>query len=916
MFLLAAAAKDCSLMISLQLLPQGFPVPDSSPLPVLTDPDTGARYRFRLAVIDFDVKGPVKLNHYLQQDRQIMQAVLEYLANGYGNGYGNGSNGYSPLLQTPIFGPAVSACSSIFSSSSSLTSPSFASSSCCFSSSSSSSSPAMNPATLQSDALRKKNAAQAPKKMVIKPFKVKPQLPENFEEETWNRLRSAVVAIFQRQPVTASLEELYRAVEDMCLHKMAPSLYSKLQEESQVHIKGKVEALLGAGDDLELFLQVVDRTWNDLCAQLITVRSVFLYLDRTYVLQTASLKSLWDAGLAQFKEHLSVYPELQRKTVEGLLVLIEKERMGEAVDRTLIKSLVRMLTSLALYSAGFEPPFLEATDKFYAAEGARLMQEIEVSEYLKHVENRLQQEQDRVNNYLDRNTRRPLLLALERQLLAVHVSAILEKSGPLFDQCRLPDLSRLFSLLSRVSALDQLKASWAAYLKRTGLSLVQDEERDKSLVEDLLALKARADSILEQAFQKNENFTFALKDAFESFVNSRQNKPAELIAKFIDEKLKTGFKGSSEEELEQLLDKVLVIFRYITEKDVFEAFYKKDLAKRLLLAKSASFDTEKSMIAKLKAECGSGFTSKLEGMFKDIDLSKDIMAAFEQRLKEPTDSTSPSSSSTPSTTPSSSSPSSSSSSSSSSPAPALAPVPSALVAQVKSVLSDLGDGFIEACLRAMQMNPERVISAIFDNALPAEVAKLDRAMPSARSRASSSSSASAPSAASSSSFSSSSSSSSAASSTSDSSASALFSVTLPSSPKSIRRKVGAATSQSFLPGLSAAAAEASANPSPPVPLVSSISGSSLPPTPSAISAASNSQLISSISSANSAYDKPMLVRLPSTDNIHDLSKLASQPRLQLLQEMLPYVNQSDLLWLQNALSDEASKRLARGALHR
>ncbi|GJT67096.1 cullin-4-like protein, partial [Tanacetum coccineum] len=35
----------------------------------------------------------------------------------------------------------------------------------------------------------------------------------------------------------------------------------------------------------------------------------------------------------------------------------------------------------------------------------------------------------------------------------------------------------------------------------------------------------------------------------------------------------------------------------IEGKDVFEAFYKKDLAKRLLLGKSASIDAEKSMIS-------------------------------------------------------------------------------------------------------------------------------------------------------------------------------------------------------------------------------------------------------------------------------------------------------------------------------
>jgi hypothetical protein len=95
-----------------------------------------------------------------------------------------------------------------------------------------------------------------------------------------------------------------------------------------------------------------------------------------------------------------------------------------------------------------------------------------------------------------------------------------------------------------------------------------------------------------------------------------QNRPAELIAKFIDSKLRAGNKGTSEEELESTLDKVLVLFRFIQGKDVFEAFYKKDLAKRLLLGKSASIDAEKSMISKLKTECGSQFTNKLEGMFK------------------------------------------------------------------------------------------------------------------------------------------------------------------------------------------------------------------------------------------------------------------------------------------------------------
>lgn len=56
----------------------------------------------------------------------------------------------------------------------------------------------------------------------------------------------------------------------------------------------------------------------------------------------------------------------------------------------------------------------------------------------------------------------------------------------------------------------------------------------------------------------------------------------------------------TEQEIEQVLDKTMVLFRFLQEKDVFERYYKQHLAKRLLLNKSVSDDSEKNMISKLK----------------------------------------------------------------------------------------------------------------------------------------------------------------------------------------------------------------------------------------------------------------------------------------------------------------------------
>jgi cullin 3 len=89
----------------------------------------------------------------------------------------------------------------------------------------------------------------------------------------------------------------------------------------------------------------------------------------------------------------------------------------------------------------------------------------------------------------------------------------------------------------------------------------------------------------------------------------------------------------SEQEIENVLDKSMVLFRFLQEKDVFERYYKQHLAKRLLLNKSVSDDSEKNMISKLKTECGCQFTSKLEGMFKDMNVSNTIMDEFKQHVQ-------------------------------------------------------------------------------------------------------------------------------------------------------------------------------------------------------------------------------------------------------------------------------------------
>ncbi|XP_017785971.1 PREDICTED: cullin-4A isoform X2 [Nicrophorus vespilloides] len=470
----------------------------------------------------------------------------------------------------------------------------------------------------------------ATKKLVIKNLKSEPKLPDDYREQTWDKLKSAVLDIQKSKPNCYSLEELYQAVENMCNHKMANTLYNNLRLLTESHVRDNIEQFLAESMDRFLFLKKMNDTWQNHCHQMIMIRSIFLYLDRTYVLQTPHIHSIWEMGLELFRQYILQYTLVQTRIVDGLLMLIEKERQGDAVDRTLLKSLLRMLTDLQIYDQAFEQKFLVATERLYASEGQRLMQEMEIPEYLSHVDKRILEENERVLHYLDSGTKYQLIHNIEKQLLSEHVNNILQKGlDGLLEGNRLADLSLLYVLFGRVkNGHSELCVSFNAYIKKRGRTIVIDPEKDKEMVQELLDFKDTMDNVVANCFNKNEKFSNSLKEAFEYYINQRANKPAELIAKFVDSKLRAGNKEATEEELERLLDKIMVLFRFIHGKDVFEAFYKKDLAKRLLVGKSASVDAEKSMLSKLKQECGGGFTSKLEGMFKDMELSKDIVVAF------------------------------------------------------------------------------------------------------------------------------------------------------------------------------------------------------------------------------------------------------------------------------------------------
>lgn len=300
------------------------------------------------------------------------------------------------------------------------------------------------------------------RKLKIRPFARKPEVPTTFFPVTWEtRLRPAVRAV---QTATAlegfSLEELYGAVEDSVRHGHAAALYDHISIEVESHIGTVVSALEAAAAataDSASFLTDANRAWESHCAQMSTIRAIFLVLDRGYVLAqpgTATVLPLWQLSLRHFRSALDARPSVATRIASGLLDVIRRERDGDSIDVTLVTSLASMLSAVGVYANVFEGPFLASTAHYFASESARLIDSMDLSAYLAHVEARLNAEAARVTSCLDATTRRPLIVIVERHLLAVHVQALLDKGfATLANEGRVADLARLWLLYGRVDAI-------------------------------------------------------------------------------------------------------------------------------------------------------------------------------------------------------------------------------------------------------------------------------------------------------------------------------------------------------------------------------------------------------------------------------------------------------------------------------
>ena len=436
----------------------------------------------------------------------------------------------------------------------------------------------------------------------------------------------------------------------------------------------------------EGFLKGLKASYEDHNTCMNMTTDVLMYMDRVYCSDTRKA-SIFTTAMGLFRDHI-----LRSRLAESELVTfniltsvildqIEMEREGDVINKNLIRNVISMLEGLyetdeqadyeRLYLTTFEPEFLAASQQFYQKECQSLLREGDASGWLRQTKKRLVEEAERCQTTISSLTTTKISKVVEQELISRHLAEFLAMEGSglkaMIENDRYTDLTILYELISRVdpskeplkNALQTHVVNLGSEINKTimntdfGVAAPAEEgeeeggEKQKTpklgatakatiaaikWVDEVLRLKDKFDTLWKRCLNQDVILETALTKSFSDFINLFP-RCSEYVSLFIDDNLKRGIKGKTEAEIDEVLDKATTLLRYIQDKDMFERYYKKHLSRRLIYQKSESTDVEKQMISRMKQEIGSAFTTKLEGMFKDMSMSEDLTAGYRTHIQ-------------------------------------------------------------------------------------------------------------------------------------------------------------------------------------------------------------------------------------------------------------------------------------------
>ncbi|XP_042182881.1 cullin-5 isoform X7 [Oncorhynchus tshawytscha] len=513
-------------------------------------------------------------------------------------------------------------------------------------------------------------------------------------EDKWDLMRPIVLKLLRQESVTKQQWfDLFSDVHAVCLwdDKGPAKIHQALKADILDFIKQAQVRVLSHQDDTAL-LKAYIVEWRKFFTQCDILPKPFCQLEITLMGKQGSNKksNVEDSIVRKLMLDTwneSIFSNIKNRLQDSAMKLVHAERLGEAFDSQLVigvrESYVNLCSNpdnkLQIYRDNFEKAYMDSTERFYRTQAPSYLQQNGVQNYMKYADTKLREEEKRALRYLE--TRREcnsvqalmeccvnaLVTSFKETILAECPGMIRRneteseygRSAPGTKGSASSELHLMFSLMDKVpSGIEPMLKDLEEHIMSAGLAdmvasaetITSDSEK---YVEQLLTLFNRFSKLVKDAFQDDPRFLTARDKAYKAVVNDAtifklelplkqkgvglktqpESKCPELLANYCDMLLrKTPLsKKLASEEIEAKLKEVLLVLKYVQNKDVFMRYHKAHLTRRLILDISADSEIEENMVEWLR-EVGmpADYVNKLARMFQDIKVSEDLNQNFKE----------------------------------------------------------------------------------------------------------------------------------------------------------------------------------------------------------------------------------------------------------------------------------------------
>ncbi|XP_011306021.1 cullin-5 [Fopius arisanus] len=511
-------------------------------------------------------------------------------------------------------------------------------------------------------------------------------------EEKWPSMRPIILKLLKQEPVTqAEWQDLFYSVHLVCMwdEKGAPKMKDALKEDIMDFIQQAQQRVLTHQEEQAL-LKAYIAEWRKFFTQCNYLPTPFRQLESSLAGKTTSSIQKRNPTEESIVKKLmldswnqSIFNDIKKRLQDSAMRLVRAERNGEAFDSQLVigvrESYVNLCSNMSdklqIYRENFEAAYIEATEEFYCVKAPEQLQAYGVESYMKYADTKLREEELRAQKYLEPNCMSVQLLTdcCVKVLVASAKGPILAECPRMIREHQTDKLHLMMKLMDRVTdGVGPMLKNLEEHISSAGLAdmmaavdvITQDSEK---YVERLLDLFRRFSALVKEAFDDDPRFLTVRDKAYKLVVNDStvfrlelpsksgpgpatavggkpnnnnngqpESKCPELLANYCDMLLrKTPLsKKLTSDEIESKLRDVLLVLKYVQNKDVFMRYHKAHLTRRLILDTSADSEKEENMVEWLR-EVGmpADYVNKLARMFQDIKVSQDLNQQFKEQCR-------------------------------------------------------------------------------------------------------------------------------------------------------------------------------------------------------------------------------------------------------------------------------------------